>query len=284
MGFLLGKIENQLLEQPFDGSVVVVDNDCAGSARDTVSAFRNTARFPVDYHIEPEQNISLARNKAVRNAKGNIIVFIDDDEFPEEGWLHHLYRTHKEYDADSVLGPVKPWYEIDPPKWVTRGKLHDRESFRTGTIIKDARHTRTGNVLIRKKIFDDAQTAFDPRFGRTGGEDTDFFRRILSEQSISIRWCEEAPVYECIPPERSKRSYFLKRALLRGVVNGKNTPFNALDTTRSCVAFFLYTLSLPFLLLAGHHLFMRYLIKDFDHIGKLFAIAGIELVKERNYG
>ena len=281
LGYLLGKLEKQFLEQPFDGSVVVVDNDSAGSARDTVLAFKKTTTLPVDYHVEPEQNISLARNRSVRNAKGNIVVFIDDDEFPEEGWLRNLYKTYKEYNADAVLGPVKPWYDIEPPKWVTKGKLHERESFASGTMMKDARYTRTGNVLIRKKILEDTKSPFDPRFGRTGGEDTDFFRRKIGECCILI-WCEEAPVYEYIPPERMKRSYFLKRALLRGVVNGKYSTFNVFETMKSFVAFLLYTVSLPFLLLGGHHLFMKYLIKDCDHIGKLIALAGIDLIKERD--
>lgn len=281
LGLLLGKIEQQFPEQPFDGSVVVVDNDCAGSARDTVSAFKKTTALSVDYHIEPEQNISLARNRAIRNTKGNIVVFIDDDEFPGEGWLHNLFKTYKEYNADAVFGPIKPYFEIDPPEWIIKGKFHERESFETGTRIKYARYTRTGNVLIGKKLFDNTEIAFDPRFGRTGGEDTDFFRRKINEHCTLI-WCEEAPVFENILPERLKRSYFLKRALLRGVVNGKYSRFNALDTTKSVAAFLLYTLSLPFLLVGGHHLFMKYLVKDFDHIGKIFAMAGIDLIKERD--
>jgi glycosyltransferase involved in cell wall biosynthesis len=281
LGLLLARIEKQFREQPFDGSIVVVDNDFAGSARDTVRAFGNSATLPVDYHLEPEQNISLARNRAVRNAKGNIIVFIDDDELPGEGWLHHLYETFREYKADAVLGPIKPFYEIEPPVWVTKGRLHERESLETGTMIRNTRYARTGNVLIRKALFGASQTPFDPRFGRTGGEDTEFFRRKIDERCVLV-WCEEAPVYENIPPERLKRSYFLRRALLRGVVNGKYSKFSLLDTTKSLMAFLLYTISLPFLLLGGHHLFMRYLEKDFNHIGKLCAMAGIELIKERS--
>lgn len=279
---VLSKIENQAFEHPFDCSVVVVDNDCVGSAKETVLAFKERTQLSVDYHIEPEQNISLARNRAIRYSKGNIIIFIDDDEFPGEGWLHHLYKTYKEFNADCVLGPVKPCFDIEPPKWVRKGKLHERDSFETGTIIKNPRYTRTGNVLISRKILNDNQVVFDPRLGRTGGEDTEFFRRKINDRCILV-WCDEACVYESIPPERLKRSYFLKRALLRGVVNGRNSSFFILDTMKSFAAFILYTLSLPFLFFAGHHLFMKYLIKDFDHIGKVFSICGIELIKERNF-
>jgi hypothetical protein len=52
---------------------------------------------------------------------------------------------------------------------------------------------------------------------------------------------------------------------------------------KSIIAFSLYTAALPFLLLIGHHLFMKYLIKDCDHIGKLIALCGIKPIKERSY-
>ena len=279
---LLSKLEDQVREQNFNFSVVVVDNDFVGSARETVFAFKDKTKLSVEYHIEPEQNISLARNRAVQNSKGNIIVFIDDDEFPGEGWLHNLYKTYKEFNADCVFGPVKPYYNVKPPKWIIKGKLHERDSFETGTIIKNALYTRTGNVLISKNILCDKQFVFDPRLGRTGGEDTEFFRRKINDRCVLV-WCEEACVYESIPPERLKRYYFLKRALLRGVVNGRNSTSGLIDTAVSFTALMLYTISLPFLFLAGHHLFMKYLIKDFDHIGKLFSIIGIDLIKERNF-
>ena len=37
----------------------------------------------VKYCVEPRQNIALARNKALQNAEGDLIAFIDDDEFPD---------------------------------------------------------------------------------------------------------------------------------------------------------------------------------------------------------
>ena len=90
-------------------------------------------------------------------------------------------------------------------------------------------------------------------------------------------WCAEAPVYESIPPERFKRSFMLKRALVRG----KIPHFRPLDYAKSLVAVPLYTLALPILPFLGHHVFMKVLIKDFDHIGRLLALAGIDIVKEK---
>jgi hypothetical protein len=34
-------------------------------------------------------------------------------------------------------------------------------------------------------------------------------------------------------------------------------------------------------LLAGRHVLVKYLVKDFDHLGKLFAVFGINVIKEK---
>ena len=81
-GSLLDRIQKQRTDNLFTYSVVVVDNDFRESAKEVVCLFKEEASIPVDYYCEPEQNISLARNMALRNARGNYVAFIDDDEFP----------------------------------------------------------------------------------------------------------------------------------------------------------------------------------------------------------
>jgi maltodextrin utilization protein YvdJ len=78
-----------------------------------------------------------------------------------------------------------------------------------------------------------------------------------------------------------KRGFFLKRALLRGVANAQKASFFSLSAFKSAVAFVLYAMALPVLLLLRHGLFMRYLVKECDHLGKLLALCGFTVVKER---
>jgi succinoglycan biosynthesis protein ExoM len=173
------------------------------------------------------------------------------------------------------LGPVIPYYDEAPPEWVVKGKFHERPNHRTGEILT-YKSTRTGNVLFKKNIFDNGERQFKRKFGR-GGEDTDFFKRMIEEGSRFV-WCKEAPVYEAVTPERCTGAFLLKRALLRG----QQPYFTAIDYAKSSLAVPLYTMALPFLLVGGCHLFMKYLIKDCDHIGRLLALFGIDVIKE-NY-
>src|SRR5207245_10677604 len=103
---------------------------------------------------------------------------------------------------------------------------------------------RTGNVIMRRGIFDGLKEAFKPEF--LTGEDQDFFRRMIEKGFVFI-WCNEAVAFEIVPPIRWNRRFMLRRALLRGKVslchpNARNS------LVKSVVALALYFLSLPFML------------------------------------
>jgi len=86
-------LEGQKTESLFDYSNVIADNDRSESARQTVESCTRQLKISISYYVEPEQNIAHARNKAVENAKGDFIGFIDDDEFPIEQWLLNHYKA-----------------------------------------------------------------------------------------------------------------------------------------------------------------------------------------------
>ena len=278
---LLLKLEKQETEDRFDFSIVITDNDRLESARLTVESFARQSNISISYYLEPEQNIALARNKAIKNASGDFIGFVDDDEFPDKDWLLNLYKAVNHYKSAGVLGPVLPHFQNKPPRWVLKGHFFDRPTHLTGHTLR-SENTRTGNALLRSDIFQKCGKWFDPVFG-SGGEDRDFFRRKIAEGNVFI-WCNEAPVFEMVPPERWKRTILLKRALLRGKMALNTTEAKSRSLLISAVAIVIYTGFLPLFFVMGHHVFMKYLIKNFDHIGKLFAFFGIDLVKENYVG
>lgn len=261
----------------FTYSIVVVDNDRLRSAEPVVSAFVAESQVSVRYGVESRQNIALARNEAIENAAGELVAFIDDDEFPTQTWLLNLFMALERYKADGVLGPVKPHFDVDPPKWVVKGKFYERSTYPTGLVI-DWKKGRTGNVLLNRRIFTSDGELFRPEF-RTG-EDQDFFRRMIEKGHVFI-WCNEAVAYEVVPPIRWKRTFMLRRALLQGSNSRLHPTFGASDIAKSVIAVPAYTIVLPIALVFGQDRFMLCLMKLFDHIGKLLAFAGIDPVREQ---
>jgi succinoglycan biosynthesis protein ExoM len=274
----LADLEDQQTGGLFTYSVVVADNDAAQSARQAVAEFSAAARLPVSYCVEPQQNIALARNRAIESATGDWIAFIDDDEFPAPDWLLNLFKTCAEYQADGALGPVKPYFDTEPPKWVRKGRFFDRPTHPTGYKV-GWEQSRTGNVLFRKDILNGLEIPFRSEFG-TAGEDMDFFRRAMNE-GYSFVWCNEAVAYEVVPAARCSRSYLLKRALLRGSNFPKHPEHRLRNVTKSLIAVPCYALILPILLFLGQHVFLKYLIKVLDHASRLFAFLGFSLVTQR---
>lgn len=276
---LLKRLLEGLADQETDGlftySTVIVDNDTLRSAEPVVLEFTRTSAMPVKYCVEPRQNICLARNKAINHAQGDFVAFIDDDEFPEKRWLVELLKTCVEYDVVGVLGPVKSHFDDQPPNWVVKGRFYDRPTHPTGFVI-DWREGRTGNVVLKKELFEYGVASFNPKYHRGG--DTDFFRRMV-EKGHSFIWCNEAVVYEVVPPARWTRTFLLKKALLRGAITLQSPTFGLASIGKSIVAVAAYMLILPFALLLGQPRFMDIVVRLFDHLGKLLAVVGLNPVR-----
>lgn len=271
----------ELEKQQTDGSafsVVVVDNDSQRSAEATVSAFVARSRFQITYCAEPKQNIAMARNRAVANAKGDFIAFIDDDEYPAVTWLSSLLKTQVDTGADGVLGPVLPYFEGVAPDWAVRSGVFERPRHATGYRIQLS-DARTGNVLLRRELLNGAEP-FRVEYG-TGGEDVDFFRRMM-HQGRAFVWCDEAPVYELVPSNRCSRKYLFRRALLRGRNSLKQRRHRLRGIVKSATAVPLYALMLPPLYLCGSPHSIKFSISFCDHLGKLLALVGLNPVRERD--
>jgi succinoglycan biosynthesis protein ExoM len=276
---LLPRLQDQDTEESLDISLIVVDNDIEESARAVVEQFAAAARVRCHYSVQPEQNIALARNCAIRNARADFVALIDDDELPGAGWLITLYNAIQDLGVAGVLGPVLPRFEVEPPKWVLEGKLFERPAPASGAVLT-WQSTRTGNALLRRTLFSEGSLWFDPLYG-SGGEDRDFFRRMMGA-GHSFVWCNEAPVWEHIPAQRWERRVLLKRALLRGkMATNDRGAVGVTSICKSVLAVAMYSTALPFLFLLSYPAFIRYLIKDFDHLGKLLACMGVDLVRER---
>ena len=123
---LLEELSTQETEGLFTYSVIVVDNDASQSSKEVVDGFEMNSSLAICYSVEPIQNIALARNKALSQAKGSFIAFIDDDELPDRDWLLRLFQVCEKYHSAGALGPVLPHFEHQPPAWVIRGGFCDR--------------------------------------------------------------------------------------------------------------------------------------------------------------
>jgi glycosyltransferase involved in cell wall biosynthesis len=270
----------------FSLSVVVVDNDANGPARATVLKVRKELGVRIRYSIEAEHSIPAARNHALTIADGNYIGIIDDDEFPPQEWLLRMYQGIQLFEVDGCLGPVHPFFEQTPPAWLTRGRFCERPVYRTGTILHWDQ-TRTGNVLLKRDVLDGHDLRFDERL-TTGGSDKDFFKRAMLKGCRFVA-VDDAPVYELVPPERWKKSYYLKRTLVNGFNAQRNysAEMHGLSMIaiplKSIAAVVCYALLIPVCACLGMHMVMKCLERGGHHLSRLLGMFGVELIKNRDF-
>ena len=197
-----------------------------------------------------------------------------------------MYRAIQTFDVDGALGPVHPFFEKQPPAWLVKSRFCERPVHRTGTLL-DWEQTRTGNVLLKKSVFDEHGLCFDLNC-KTSGSDKEFFREAMNMGYRFIA-VEEAPVYEIVPPERQTKGYYLKRALVQASNERKfrASQLHGLSKVtapmKALTALLVYTLILPFCVFIGSHAVMRYAEKAAYHLSWLLAMLGIDLAKNRNF-
>src|SRR5665811_127948 len=210
-------IKSVLDQEGLDGcafEIIVADDDPKLSAQRVVQEMAEKTSIPVRYVPCGARNVAVARNACLDAARGDWIAFIDDDERADPGWLASLLSAQKAYGADVVKGMVRGIYPAETPIWIKIADPFTRDYGPTGQTPKEM---ATGNVFFRRALAAPPHHRFDPAFGRTGGEDTDFFRR-LTQMGARIVACREAVVDEVVPVERVSLVYLSGRARRLGQI------------------------------------------------------------------
>jgi succinoglycan biosynthesis protein ExoM len=279
---LLGALERQETGEKFGFDVVIVDNDASESGREAVDSFRAASNIRISYFVEPQQNISMARNRAVAAATGDLVALIDDDESPGPMWLHNLYAAFTLYASDGVLGSVRPRFEGKPPGWLVKSRICERPSHRTGSRLR-FHECRTGNALLDKRLFGQSEVWFRPEFGRTGGEDVEFFREQIAQGRVFV-WCEEAPVWEIVSRLRWRRLYYLERYLRIGGLSGekvRRTELRYVYLARTAANFGLSFWGVVLGALVSEGTSFRFLVKFAHSAGWLLGFCGLVVLRNR---
>ncbi len=159
--------------------------------------------FPVRQILVPgtELPLAAARNRGVRLATGDAVVFLDVDCIPAPELVGDYARALGELDG-LLMGEVMhlPASATDEP-WGFEGfaAVAERHSDRRGPpasgieICNDYRCFWSLNFAIRRSTFL-AAGGFDERYTGYGGEDTDFGKS-LDRQGIPIAWMKGGLAY-----------------------------------------------------------------------------------------
>lgn len=197
--------------------IIVVDNDDQPSARHRVVAVAKQGPLQVTYIHHPGRNISAARNACLEASEADLVAFIDDDELASPMWLSALIHEYRANCAQVVIGPVDAVYPADAPDWMRRAQVHSTRPVWAGGTIRSG---YTSNALVDRRSPEIRAMRFDLAFGRTGGEDTDFFSRIVGTGG-RIAYASEALILEPVTSERLAFRWLARRRFRMGQTHAR---------------------------------------------------------------
>ena len=194
--------------------LVVVNNRCTDATDEVLSAFGD--RLPLRRVFEAVPGLSNARNAAIREARGEYIVWTDDDVLVDRAWLVEYAAAFARWPQASFFGgPIEPWFEGEPPVWLKTGLGRVRAAYALLDLGPEAICLSTraspygANMAFRTA--DQARFPYQPALGRRpgnllGGEEADVMRRMLGA-GLEGRWVPTARVRHFIPKARQTVSY-----------------------------------------------------------------------------
>lgn len=223
---LLPRALDSLLNQESDRcqfEILVVDNNSTDATRNVVADYQ-TQRSNIRYVIEPEQGIAYARNRALREATGDYIAFLDDDAWAESTWLESLFGSVSllRPTPACVVGPVILEWEGDRPSWFPEQYESLLCAYDLGSspyFLDENGYLLTTNVLFHRPTVLDLG-GFRPYLGRKGnrplgGEDNDMYQRLI-RAGYKIYYHPDARVHHGVPKERQTRRYLVQRLFWDG--------------------------------------------------------------------
>lgn len=229
---LLKKAIESLLNQSLNRDeyeILIIDNNPEEKTKQIVLTYTNTYSN-VRYINEKNLGLSYARNKGIKEAKGEYIAFIDDDAEADKEWLFSLTRCFEQTKPrpDIIGGKVLLRDELaDIPKYVTPivevyySKL---DYGNKGLLLNDNKrltHYINGTNFAMKKEIATKIGGFNVSLGRRGkslmSREESRFLEEAAKRDCVIYYEPKAVVTHFISNERLRKRWLIRRSFAEGV-------------------------------------------------------------------
>jgi glucosyl-dolichyl phosphate glucuronosyltransferase len=256
-GLLKGALESledqSLSRQRFE--VVVVDNASTDGTQDIVARCEKRGTLQVRYVHEPELGLDAARNRGLREAKGDLVAFLDDDARARSDWAAAILEGFQRHDAPILGGRVDLIWEIPRPVWFSdemlRYLIHCDYGPEEMEITSPPWLYGT-NIAFRKSLFQEIglfRLDLDRKGASLmGGGDTELFKRARS-RGKKLLYLPGMVVRHLAPASRLTRRYFRERLFYSGYTRAAHGREGTGRVVMNCLAFLAG--SPPFYLLAA---------------------------------
>ncbi|MUH00217.1 glycosyltransferase [Scytonema sp. UIC 10036] len=116
---LLERLRNQLNTEDISWEIIVVDNNSTDNTATVVKNYQASwqCSYPIKYCFEAQQGAAYARQRAVEEAQGTLIGFLDDDNYPALDWVASAYAFGQNNPKAGAYGSqIHGDFEVEPPE------------------------------------------------------------------------------------------------------------------------------------------------------------------------
>jgi glucosyl-dolichyl phosphate glucuronosyltransferase len=213
-----------LYNQTIDKSlfeVFVVDNNSTDNTKEVCTNYiANNKDFNITYVEEKRQGATFARNTGAALAKGEYLVFMDDDAEANTDFLEKILLFFKHHpQADGVGGRIIPLYIPTKPKWMSYYVSSLVGNFDYSATVKEfapEKFPLESNMITPKKLFDEVGGFDENLLGvvgtlRIGGESKGYHIK-LQKLGKKIYYDPAIIVQHVIETEKLTRAYMYRVA------------------------------------------------------------------------
>ncbi|MDR2087164.1 MAG: glycosyltransferase [Dysgonamonadaceae bacterium] len=258
---VIGKTLQHLSEQIDKNFEIVLVNNNSTDRTETIclNFIRENPHLTVFYVLEKNQGLSYARNRGVKEAHGEYLVFLDDDAFAFPDYIRNLKAFLNNYpETKAAGGKILPCFESRKPDWMSpylMSLISTLDLGNTITLFSGRSYPIGANMLIHKTVFEQ-YGYFDVNLGRKGknldgAEEKDLFLRI-KKAGIPIYYIPDLVIEHWAPDSRLTDEFFTKQALAIGSsekIRAKNS--SSAEYLKSCLRE-LFKWGATFVLFAGY--------------------------------
>ncbi len=115
---ILERLRTQIQVEIIAWEVLIVDNNSDDDTAQVIQSYQNDwEHCPLRYVFEPQQGASIARRRAIQEARGSLIGFLDDDNLPSENWVAAAVAFGQATPKAGAFGSrVHGVFETEVPK------------------------------------------------------------------------------------------------------------------------------------------------------------------------
>jgi glycosyltransferase involved in cell wall biosynthesis len=209
----LDAFEHLRIPSDVEWEILVVNNNSSDRTDDVVAS--HAARVPVRRLFERQPGKSNAANRAVREARGELLLWTDDDVIVDREWLAEYVSAARQWPHAAYFGgTVDPWFETDPPEWIANnvqllGEPYALAQHGERIFALNDQAVVGANMATRTAV--QREFPFNPTLGPTGGramrgEDTELVARFRAAGLPGV-WVGSAKVRHWISNERLSVKY-----------------------------------------------------------------------------